>query len=81
MRYQAALRPEEGRILQMEPGKVNRAEHFITDKKVDAPRRHDENISKLPVTQEDAHNSGIIGDTHIFLYLTDCLQCSDISDI
>jgi hypothetical protein len=50
-------------------------------KNTDDPQRSDENISKLPVTQEDKHNSGIIGDTHIFLCLMDCLQCSDISDI
>jgi hypothetical protein len=81
MRYQAALRPEEGRILQTEPGKVNHAEHFIADKNNGTPPREGENISKLPVTQVDKHNSGIIGDTHIFLCLMDCLQCSDISDI
>ena len=30
MRYQAALRPEEGRILQTGPGQVNRAGRFLS---------------------------------------------------
>ena len=31
MRYQAALRPEEARILQIDPGKVNRVTCVVED--------------------------------------------------
>ncbi len=89
MRYQAALRPEEARILQIDPGKVNRVTRLVACLVEDLLfmsirlfKFHSSDATArrgcTPAAMGNTQHPGAPCPGRRYI---DCLQCSDISDI